>query len=446
MSEEPRWRATVDLLIPHPTHPQILVQQSGGHWRLPNALTAQGWGGFLGRITTEVQQQLGLVTRVVRELTAHSDEAHHREYFLYLVENQSVDWAPPDHFHWVGADALDQLVLAHPEQHSALVAHLHEMESGITPPQRALWEQPGWFRPSEVWINAQLTHLGTPSTGPVEQVKHSFLSCVLRAPTTAGWVYFKASNGSSLMVNEAVLTQALARRFPWALPQTLAIDPARDWMLLVDFGREIGWGAPVETRAAVLSAFGQLQLASADQVAELLSDGCTDRRLPKLVEQIEPLLTDQAVLALIDAEQQQRLLAAAPRLAELCTRMAEYQVPPTLVHGDLDMPNIAQRGEHFVFFDWSDACIAHPFVDTITILHEDDQALQARLRDAYLATWTRYEPRERLLELWQLAAPICALHQAVSYRYLAHHAETGCNHPIIRWAMPYWFGKILEAL
>jgi hypothetical protein len=110
-----------------------------------------------------------------------------------------------------------------------------------------LWERLGWFRSIEAWIKAQLTHLDAPPTGPVEQVKHSFLSCVLRAPTMAGWIYFKASNGSSLMVNEAVLTQALARRFPWALPQLLVIDPARDWMLLVDFGREIGWGSSVET-------------------------------------------------------------------------------------------------------------------------------------------------------------------------------------------------------
>jgi hypothetical protein len=57
------------------------------------------------------------------------------------------------------------------------------------------------------------------------------------------------------MVNEAMLTQALAQQFPLALPQVLAIDPTRDWMLLADFGREIGWGAPVETRAAALSAF-----------------------------------------------------------------------------------------------------------------------------------------------------------------------------------------------
>ncbi len=42
-------------------------------------------------------------------------------------------------------------------------------------------------------------------------------------------------------------------------------------------------------------------------------------------------------------------------------------------------------------------CIAHPFLDMIDILHEKDAALQVRLRDAYLAEWTAYEPIERLL-------------------------------------------------
>jgi hypothetical protein len=53
---------------------------------------------------------------------------------------------------------------------------------------------------------------------------------------------------------------------------------------------------------------------------------------------------------------------------------------------------------------------------------------------------------ERLLELWQMAYPLCALHQAVSYRYIAHHSEHGCTGPMMGWAMPFWFGKMLEAL
>ncbi|MEZ4621103.1 MAG: phosphotransferase [Caldilineaceae bacterium] len=246
------------------------------------------------------------------------------------------------------------------------------------------------------------------------------------------------------MVNEAVLTQTLARLYPAVMPQTLAIDAARDWSLLADFGAEIGWEAPVETREAALSAFAQLQIDSASQIDELLAHGCVDRRLPKLIEEIAPLFDDPTMVAMIDPAQQQRLLAAAPRLVERCNQMAAYNVPATLVHGDLHMSNVARRDGHFVFFDWSDACVAHPFLDMIAILHEKDPVVRSRLRDAYLALWTDYEPMERLLELWQLAYPICALHQAISYRYIAHHVESGSNHAMIGWAMPFWLGKILE--
>ena len=446
MSNEPQSRAVVDLIILHPTRTQILVQQTGDQWRLPHASIEQVWDGPIGRINAEMQQ-FGLETTVVRQIFEHNDEAHHRVYHLYLLENHSTSWTLVDHLRadnlrWIGATEIDQVTLAHPAQRSELLACLQAIESGVIPPQRARWERPGWYRTAEAWIHSQLTQLGNPATGPVEQVKHWCLSCILRVPTAQGLVYFKASNGSALMVNEAVLTQTLAQVFPTNMPQTLAIDSARDWMLLADFGAEIGWDASVETREAALTAFAQLQMASAAQVDALLAHGCIDRRLPTLAEQIAPLLNDAAMMNLIDAEQQQRLLAAAPRLAELCTQMAQYNVPATLVHGDMHMSNVARRGEHFVFFDWSDACIAHPFLDMIAILHEKEPALQSRLRDAYLANWMVYESIERLLELWQLAYPLCALHQAVSYRAIAHHVEGGNNHSMISWAMPFWFSKM----
>ncbi|TWH40775.1 hypothetical protein [Dulcicalothrix desertica] len=34
---------------------------------------------------------------------------------------------------------------------------------------------------------------------------------------------------------------------------------------------------------------------------------------------------------------------------------------------------------------------------------------QMDLRDEYLAQWTIYEPKSRLLEAWALAKPLCAL-------------------------------------
>lgn len=398
------------------------------------------------RIKAELLGQFGLETLVVRQLFEQTEEAQHLVYYTFLLEQTAVDWTPPAMLRWLDITAFDQVSLVYPEQRHVLQSCLQEIISGISPPQRALWEQPGWVRMAEAWIRQQLQQSGNPATGPLEQVKHWCLSAILRIPTAQGWVYFKAANGSKFMVNEAVLTERLAQLFPATMPQPLAIEPACDWMLLADFGAEVGWEAAIETREAALRAFAELQIASAAQVDELLTAGCIDRRLPKLVAELAPLVNDPLALAQLDPEQQQRVLAMAPRLAERCAQMATYQVPATLVHGDLHMSNIARRGAAFVFFDWSDACVAHPFLDMIAILHEKDAAVQTRLRDAYLVAWTPYESPARLRELWQLAYPICALHQAVSYRYIAQHIENGYDHPMIRWAMPFWLGKILETL
>jgi hypothetical protein len=60
--------------------------------------------------------------------------------------------------------------------------------------------------------------------------------------------------------------------------------------------------------------------------------------------------------------------------------------------------------------------------------------------------WLAYEPMARLLEMWQLAYPLCALHQAVSYRYIILANERADCKDEMAWAMPFWFGKILESL
>lgn len=450
MSTEPKSQDVIALLIPHPTQPQLLVQAVGEELQLPAVAIGQVWDGPIGRINAAVQEQFGLETTVVRQLAEHSAEAQ-PDVYLYRLENLSSHSTLPSGLRWISMTELNRLTLHHSTHHSAVESCCQEIISSTIPPRRAPWEQPGWLRPTVAWITDQLRQIGIPATGPVEQVKHWVLSCILRMPTAQGWVYFKAGNGTPLMVNEAVLIQLLARLYPAVMPRPLAIDAARDWSLLADFGSEIGWTAPVETREAALTAFAALQIASAAAVDELLTCGCIDRRLPKVIEEIPPLLNDSVLLAMLDPAQQERLLAAAPRLGELCTQMAAYHVPATLVHGDLHMSNIARGEAHgesqgFIFFDWSDACVAHPFMDVIAILHEKDETVQTRLRDAYLAAWTPYASSERLLELWQLAYPICALHQAVSYRYIAHHIEGGYDHPMVQWAIPYWFGKILDTL
>ena len=102
----------------------------------------------------------------------------------------------------------------------------------------------GWFAEAERWLRATMERLGRPVTGTVRQARVWRLSCVLRAPTGDGDVWFKANTTSPLFVNEGVVMGALAGLFPGQVPAPLAVEPERGWMVLADFAEEVGWEAP----------------------------------------------------------------------------------------------------------------------------------------------------------------------------------------------------------
>lgn len=451
MNETQTWQTVVSVILPHPTKQQVIVYRENARSILPQMSITQKWVTPIGAVNAEMQRLFALQTTVLRQIDNREDAGAQRVYATHLLELQHTPEPLPGGLHWIAFDEVDALTFDDPQQQAAVKTCLSEIKAGIHPALRVPWAQPGWQANTEKWIRSQLAQLGQPVISPIEQIKIWFLSCVLCAPTERGDVYFKVTNATTLMVNEAVVTQALAQRFPAYMPTPLAIEADDGWMLLADFGEPVGWGASVEIRAAVLREFARLQIASSTKIDELLAIGCIDRRLLRLAEQIDPLFEDTGMMATVSTEIQHNLLAAAPRLKALCTQLDQYQVPTALVHGDLNMGNVARRKadsetEQFIFFDWTDACLAHPFLDMIAILHEGDVAIQRQLRDAYLTMWLDYEPMERLLEMWQIAYTLCALHQAVSYRYILLANEPADCQFEMAWAMPFWFGKILESL
>ncbi len=86
----------------------------------------------------------------------------------------------------------------------------------------------------------------------------------------------------------------------------------------------------------------------------------------------------------------ERLLGLSPRVAELSERLADYRIPETLIHGDLNDGNVFVGGMSPVFIDWGDGCISHPFYSLRTVLVSAEISLGLEenfhpLRDAYLA-------------------------------------------------------------
>ena len=73
----------------------------------------------------------------------------------------------------------------------------------------------------------------------------------------------------------------------------------------------------------------------------------------------------------------------------------------------------------------------------------DEAELRERLRQAYLPEWASFEPPGRLARAWELAAPLGALHRAVSYRSLATRPP---GDPHMAQSTAWWLRQVLAGL
>jgi len=385
MSETaPVWSSTVHGLLIHPATPRVLMVPDDDGWALPQVrLEERLWPPRVGGVAEALRRAIGLPLTILRCVDARTADtnAPHADV-TYVLESHAPLEEPRGGGAWIGRASLADLSPRMAWQRAAIEACLAEAAGGPAPAVRPPWARPGWFAIAARWMEEQLATRGTPCVGPVTQVKTWGISCVLRARTTAGEVYFKAASTHALFADEPALTAALAALYPAHVPLPLAIDRARGWMLLADFGptldAAVGRDNPA-VRADWLGTFGQLQRVSAGSVDTFLTLGCQDRRLHRLAAQVDPLLGDTAALTSLDGADVARLRALGPRLRVMCSALAGYGVPQTLVHGDLHSGNIAVREGAYLYFDWTDGCVAHPFFDLPIVRYEAEQAARGEV-------------------------------------------------------------------
>src|SRR4051812_46710895 len=181
---------------------------------------------------------------------------------------------------------------------------------------------------AEDWIRVQVT-----PSGDIEVAHERPWSTVLRVPTDDGLVWFKAC--SAVQAFEPRLTAELFARWPDRVPEVLAHDEERAWLLMADAGARIAdLDNPPGLWAELLPPYAELQRGEAAHAVDHLRHGVPDLRVRTLPDRYEELLREDLPLEDIDIN---RLRRFEPRFEEASVALAASSVPETIQHDDLHM-------------------------------------------------------------------------------------------------------------
>ena len=419
-------------LIPHPRDPCVLLYKTEAGWTLPRHSETDA--PQIKRAMRELLPDLD-VTYLRVAYDRYQDEEREEQHIVYAMENHSPAWNPVSGGAWLSRGELREVPLAMPEHRAVLEEWFAELASGHVPEKRVPWACPGWYAGALAWIDEQLRAHAYQLSGSVEQVQMRVWSCVLRVPTTTGDLYFKAAPSS--FAYEPALTTGLAQLWPAHLPTVLAVDPKRHWMLMEDAGSTLQCSEQsrdVATWEHMLDLFARMQIDSAAHQDQLLALGCPDRRLDRLPALFEELLCEPSLLLLgqedgLSKDEYAYLRALVPEVRRLCAELANYNIPEALHHDDFHDGNIMLKNGRYIFFDWAECALAHPFYTMIIVLRwskhvlEFDEAARLRLRDAYLAPWTCYASLERLQRAFDLTQHLGLLCRALTWRQTLSQLE-----------------------
>lgn len=292
------------------------------------------------------------------------------------------------------------------------------------------WYDPEWQKQAHEWIRNAARQHSLQITGEIEQNHAYAWSTVMRVPTNEGTLFFKATAGETIF--EVALTTGLAGWFPGCMPELVAADHERGWMLMRDGGEQLRKSIRPAKNAMlwepILREYSHLQIKLSEHVDELLTLGVPDHRLAVLPSLYEGLLQDEASMLIdhekgLSSDERRQIQEKLPRFRQICAKLAAFGIPETLNNADLQDANVLVGNGRITFFDWGDATLAHPFISLRTFfvgieisLGLDDYSFtpeMAALLDIYLEPWQQFASREDLLSAYRLSKPVATIVKTV---------------------------------
>jgi hypothetical protein len=285
-----------------------------------------------------------------------------------------------------------------------------------------------------------LAGVGIEPSAPIETIHQRPWSTVLRVPTADGDLFLKQE--APVQAYEVPLTVALAERWPDRVPEVVAADTERDWLLLRDGGTNVADSGDVSAFPHALRLYGELQVGEVDHVEELLALGLRNLGPNIVADAYEPFFERDHGL---EPDEVARLVALAPKYRELCAELDALDLPPSIQHDDLHQWNVYVRDGRIAVYDWGDSSVAFPLWSWLKPL------LAARQygvdlepwRASYLSAWTQHAPEQQLRAALELALPTGLFPYALQIR---RQYDVTQAHEEYRTYLPQNLRRLLEHL
>jgi hypothetical protein len=322
----------------------------------------------------------------------------------------------PEGFCWALLDESDVEAIDPDWARASMRSWVRERVAGWSD-LRPQWSRPGWLAEAARWMREQMIAVGYLDP-EVPRIHHLWsISVVLSAASRTGTAFLKCSGDR--FSHEGRMTQALADRSRGYLPDVLAIEPDRGWLLMRDLDAPLLGDQPESVWQRGLDALAGLQQDWLGRTDDLLAAGAELRPLGQLADWVKGTALDPEVMGRLAPKLRDAWLVSVPTMADACTSLDLIGPGPSLVHGDFHPWNVVAGHDGTRIFDWTDAAVAHPFLDLVTyIMRTGDLAVRRHLLQHYLGLWSSYLSPNDLKAACRLALVAGALYQARSYSQL----------------------------
>jgi hypothetical protein len=249
------------------------------------------------------------------------------------------------------------------------------------------------------------------------------------------------------------LVRDIARRSPGLVPDVLAADEGRAWLLMADHGTPtrdtLSAAEQLDVFESVLPAYAQAQRDSLPIVDRWLAAGVPDRRVERLPALVDEVLAGSTWLGDLPLGAGARSSVGHARAAfvRVTDQLAGMPLAAAIEHSDLHAGNVLiGRGSPRII-DWGDACISHPFASLFVVFQHvvarlpGDRRRHAAfaLRDAYLRAWTAHAGAGELQRTFAKAAWLGYVLRGLNFAHQMGAADADtCRRNVaeflVRWA------------